>query len=287
MIEMGIEDTITYIDTQISELISKMINARTKHIDAINKILTKIQSIQSQANLSYRQGRTYDLMSKVEDGVNQQFDIEKPRYQLSYTGSKMTLSYDSESIDVPSVPIFVFEPQNVPNRMQEIGEEMLLRNILVVFPLSANIEEEADIENAYAKYYRVEFANRVLNPSDVTFAAPKSIPLPNPILTPKGFEADEGIIYHRILHIGGVEYFFSIGCYFGRFLIDITFSGGYTFSDQKYDGIMFHITTDYDGDVNFQIFNNRYGKGNLVEGIYQRFVGLIGFQNNNMMVEIE
>jgi len=132
---MGIEDTITYIDTQIQEVIGKIIQARTKHIDAINRILQKLNEIQQGASLTYRLGTTYDKMVKVENGTLQHYDVTKPTIKLNYTGSKTTLSYDTGSIDVPSMPVFHFETRNVPNDMAEINEKTLIQNLLVCFPL--------------------------------------------------------------------------------------------------------------------------------------------------------
>jgi len=287
MIKMGIEDTITYIDNQISELISKMIDARTKHIDAINKILTKIQSIQSQANLSYRQGRTYDLMSKVEDGVNQQFDVEKPRYQLSYTGSKMTLSYDSETIDVPSVPVFVFELPNIPDAIHKIGEDLISKNLYLMLELSANVEEEPNIQNSFGKYYKLEMQQRAIGGAEIVFATPKRIPLPSPLQILKSFKPDEAFIYGVDLHIDGVEYWFSIGAHFGRMVTDLKAITGEQLTDIEYDAILFYCTTNYPDDCWWIIFNNRYAKGNLVDSIYQRWVIMYAYQNRAMIVQVE
>ena len=284
---MGIEDTISYIDSQIQEMISKILNARSKHIDAINQILTKIKSIQDEAGLTYRQGATYDKMSKVETSSLQQFDIQRPKYTLSYTGNKMTLHYDSETIDVPEIPFFVFEPPNIPNSIHAIGQDLLSKVLYVMLEIDANVEESPDAQNAYGKYYRLEYSSRVLGPDTVTFATPKPVTIPVPIMTIKSFDFDEGLIYSKTLHIDGVEYWFSIGAYYGMVTMDTKDIDGATITDVKHDGIMFYCSTNYTNNCWWLIFNNRYAKGISTNGTFQRFVIMIGFQNRPLLVQVE
>ena len=285
--KMGIDDTISYIDTQIQEMISKILNARSKHIDAINQILTKIKTIQEGAGLLYRQGSTYDKMSKVETSSLQQYDIQRPKYTLSYTGNKMTLNYDSETIDVPEIPFFVFEPPNIPNSIHAIGQDLLAKVLYVMLEIDANVEESPDAQNAYGKYYRLSYSSRVLGPDTVTFATPRPIAIPLPIQTVKSFEFDEGLIYSKTLHIDGVEYWFSIGSYFGTVVMDTKDVDGTAITDVKHDGIMFYCSTNYPDNCWWLIFNNRYAKGVFVDPIYQRFVVMIGYQNRPLLFQVE
>jgi len=272
MIEMGIEDTITYIDNQISKLIKEMINARTKHIDAINKILTKIKSIQNSANLTYRQGRTYDLMSKVEDGVNQQFDVEKPRYQLSYTGSKMPLSYDSGTIEVPSIPIFVYEMPNIPNTVHELTIETLRKAILIFFPASVNVEEPPDVENAFGKYYIPQITGHIPTSATETIISGRKLVFPECYITIDNYTHEEYYLLQKTLHIDGVKYSWTVNIRFGKLQYDIGFMGVNTINDLKSDAILISIATKFDGNVFYRVFNKSFDKGELISDIYYRFI---------------
>jgi len=284
---MSIDETLTYIDNQISNVISGIINARAKHLDAINKILEKIKSIQEAASLDYRLGTTYDKMVKVETPTATQFDVERPRYRLQYVGAKMGLQYNGEGIMVPSVPIFIFEPTDVPQNIHEIGEELLARNLLICFPRDVEFVEEPDIENAFAKYYRFDTVERAIGCPPLAFLTVKRIPLPEPVLAMSSYEFEEGTIYNRKLHINATEYSFTIGVYPGRAVGDLETVGGILVSDVKIDSILFYCTTDYPEQATWCIFNNRYDKGPLVGSAYIRYVILLAFQNRAVMAAFE
>jgi len=277
MIEMTIDDTIAYIDGKISELISKMINARTKHIDAINQILTKIQSIQSQANLSYRQGRTYDLMAKVENGVNQQFDIEKPRFQLSYTGGKMPMSYDSGTIEVPSVPFFVYEMPKIPNTIHELTLETLRKAVLIFFPADVNVVEEPDIENSFGKYYVPQLLAHVPLSGEITTISGKTIAFLEAYLTVDKHTHEEYYLLQKMLHIDGVKYAWTVNMMFGKLHYDINYYAGGTISDQVADAILISFATNFDGNVFYRVFNKSFDKGELIADKYFKFIVIMDF----------
>ena len=284
---MSIEDTINYIDGQIGSILTQIINARTKHLDAISKILDKLKAIQN-VSLNYRLGTTLEKMVKVETGQLTHFDITKPRFQLSYTGNKMTMQYNGRTIEVPSVPIFIYDPSGIPNNIHEIGREMLSANLKIAFPVDTEFAEAPDLENAYTKYYELEEVAPALGAgATVEFPETKYIPLPDPVLSLTSFEVDEGYTYSRVLHQNSNSYTFSISAYYGRSHGDVETIGGKLATDVKLDSILFICTTDYEGDVRFCIFNNRYMKGPFIDLMYQRWVLLISFQQHMMMASIE
>mgnify|MGYP000167912132 FL=1 len=209
---MSLDETIQYIDNQIGEMINKMINARAKHIDAINAILTKIATIQESAlnGYTYRQGRTYDRMVKVETGAVSQFDIGKPTMRLKYIGSKMPLYHDSTEIQVPETPIFVFDFPEPPKTVHEVGIELLRQSLYTMFPVETDIVTPPDVENAFGKYYKMSPKHHILGDYIFSWTAPPPVGAPPTIVTPVDFTGKEKWVFERILTIGSVERQFHI-----------------------------------------------------------------------------
>ena len=277
MIDMGIEDTINYINTQIANLIGKVINARGKHIDAINKVLEKIQAIQNGASLIYRQGTTIDRMAKVESGTHLQYDVTKPKLQLNYTGGKMPLSYDSGTIEVPSIPIFVYEMPKIPNTIHEVTLEMLRKAILIFFPADTNVTEEPDIENSFGKYYVPSLLAHIPLSGEITTISGKTIAFLEAYLTIDKHTHEEYYLFQKILHIDGVEYSWTVNIMFGKLQYDINYYAGGAISDQVADAILISIATNYGGNVFYRVFNKSFNKGELIGDIYYRFIVIMDF----------
>jgi len=226
-------------------------------------------------------------MVKVETGAVSQFDIDKPTLKLNYIGDKMTLYHDSNEIQVPEIPIFVFELPSPDKTVHDIGIDLISRNLYVMLKPDANIEESPDVENAFGKYFKLSLNQHAIGHQDITFGVAKAVCLPTPFMWIKGFKYDEGFLFYRELTIDGSSYFFDIGVYPGVYVYDAKDIDGALQSDVEQDGILFVATTDYPGDCWWIIFNSRFTKGVLTDSTYQRIVLMYNFQNRAMLYKIE
>ena len=285
---MSLDETIQYIDQQIGEMINKMINARTKHIDAINAILTKIASIQDSAlaSYTYRQGRTYDRMVKVESPITLQFDIEKPTLKLQYIGNKMSLYHDSTEIKVPETPIFVFEAPSPPATVHEVGIELLKQSLYMMFPVSANIVTPPDVENSFGKFYKMDLYDHNISDYSFSWTAPPPVGLPPSILTVIDFTAKERWYFRRDLTIDSELKWFNMLVYPGVIKYNMKVPGSTEETDIESDAILFRCATEYTDDMFWIIFNNRYEKGIAQDSMYLREVLMISWQNRIVFKQV-
>ena len=264
----SIDDVITYIETQIGEVLGKMINARTKHLAAIEKMLDKMNTVMKEKTYLYRQGRTYDRIVKVERSDVTQYDIEKPTLKLNYVGGKMSLKYDTETIDVPEVPIFEFTPVETPQLAYEAGVGNLENYLYVMIPAGVDVEEAPDAENAFGKYYKLSMNVRVDTPAELTFSPAKPIGFPFPVFHMSSFKYDEGWGYIRTLTIDGSSYDFQIMSYPGRALGTIKDVDGASV-DIGFAGVYFVLSTNYGGNCYFLIGGNSYARGEKINDLYE------------------
>jgi len=135
----AINETLQYIDSVIEAIISDMIMVRTKLLEASQKILDKIKSLMEATTYTYRLGDLLDKAVKIETDMIKQSDISKPRISIKYTGAKTTLFYNGYEIQVPEIPVFVYEPTNVDKGIHEMGIEMIKKNIVLKFPLTSRM----------------------------------------------------------------------------------------------------------------------------------------------------
>jgi hypothetical protein len=276
-----LEKAIQYIDEKISDVIGLMLDARKKHLDALNTYLTKLKTIQSQASatLSYRHGYTFDRMVKVETPTLQQIDVKRPKIKLSYTGDKMSLSYNTESIQVPSVPIFLFDLKPPPKNVHDIGIGALHRNMLLQLPTNVSPVEAPDVENSFGKYYFLPIVAHVYEENSKTFTTPWRIAQPLPIMSITSISWKDFYSLVRTLHIGGYSYDF---CMYIRPCV-ITYNqielDGSAQTDLKTNGIYISCVTQYQDEHYWVVYNNRFPKGALENQYLVRHIVMVDFQN--------
>jgi len=285
---MGLDETIQYIDQQIGEMINKMINARAKHIDAINTILTKIASVQESAlsGYTYRQGRTYDRMVKVETGAVSQFDLERPTLRLQYTGNKMSLYHDSTEIQVPEIPIFVFDFPEPPKTVHEVGEELLKQSLYMMFPPDADIATPPDVENALGKYYKLDLYAHNISDYSFSWTTAKHVGILPTVLVPTSFVAKERWYFRRDLTIAGELKWFNVLVYPGTVTYELRYSASSVESDVTTDAILFRCATEYPNDMFWIIFNNRYKKGLPQDSMFLEEILMVTWQNRTIFFEM-
>jgi len=276
-----LEKTLAFIDEKIGDVIGLMLDARKKHLDALNVYLNKLKTVQSQASarLDYRHGYTFDRMVKVETDTLKQVDVRRPKIKLSYTGSKMSLSYDEKSIEVPSVPVFVFDLKPPPRNVHDVGIDVLHRNILLQLPTTVSPSESPDVENAFGKYYFLPITSRSIDEGSRSFPTPWRIALPLPIISITEIAWKDRYVMSRTLHIDGYEYDFSVTirpCTLTYNQIDLD---GSAQTGLKANGVYISCITQYQDEHYWVVFNNRFSRGGLEAGYRTRYIIMFDFQN--------
>jgi len=265
-----LSNALNTIDNYISEMISKMINARKKIIDASKKTLDTIDTLLTQMPYSYnyRLGHVYDPIVRVDFTGLSTRDIHKPRMQLQYQGAKMTLTYDTDkTIEVPSVPQFIFTPPNMPQVFTELTLDLLRRSVYFKFPADATIDEPPDVSNAYNKFYISTYSDsQIVEGEFTTDIAGKVIPVIDVILTIDKFKYHAFDVLGRTLHSNNVEFKLYLGIYKGEVIGTATYPTGASQSDVTLDSYLLIFTViDYEPPVSCLFFNNELKKGQYDE----------------------
>jgi len=281
-----LDETISEIGSYIQTIIQDMINFRSKRLDASIKVLNKLKEVMDAVLYTYRLGELYDKAIKIERPAFKQYDVVKPSLQLKYTGGKTRLYTDSAYIDVPSVPVFVFEPVSSGYAIMNASTEQLRRNISLKFPITTNIAEEPDMENAFGKYYFPDFAGWSFHYTSNTFYAGKKVTLMGMIMSINAILVYQYYVFQRKLTIDGVEYLFAIDVNFGKVIATTTTVQGQEIENVEYPCSWFELLTDYPGDVSVILYGNEYTRGPLQGEMYVRDILMVFFDSSAVMYQL-
>jgi len=281
-----LDEAINEIDSYIKTIIQDMINFRSKRLDASIKVLNKLKEVMDTVLYTYRVGQLYDKAIKIERPALKQFDVVKPSLQLKYTGGKTRLYTDSAYIDVPSVPVFVFEPISPNYATLHAGTEVFKKHLALKFPINAEIEELPDVENAYGKYYFFEDVTYVPIYKDFTSFSGKRITLMGMIMEINLIATSYYYNYIRYLTYNGVQHLFYVNVYLGRVIATTTTVSGQEIDNVEYPCTLFEFVTSYPEDVNIIIFGNEYRKGEVINDLWYKYVLMIIYNGVPTMYEL-
>jgi len=255
---MGLDEAIQKIDNYIQQIIQDMIDFRTKRLEASSKVLDKIKALMEALTYSYRLGELYDKVIKIERVGMAQRDITAPRIQVKYTGSKMRLYTDSTYVDVPEVPVFVWETKKGDQLSYEAGVETLRRNLAIKLPTETSVEEQPDIENTFGKFYFLDFYGYSYEYVENTLYSGKKISLLGIVYEIQNIKIQHRVYFKRELTINGTKYLFNIVFGFGRLYGSQYFDPSTTITDIELPCTLISFTTDYTGQSSAIIFGNEY-----------------------------
>jgi len=278
-----LDEAITKVDSYINELIKDIILFRKKRIEASEKVLSKLSELMDKTTYLYRLGELYDKVIKVEKTGIGQADITRPRITLSYTGGKTPLTYNGYAIEVPSVPVFIWEPKKPDLVAHEAGIEAIRRNVVVKFPIEADVEEPSDFENTFGKYYFLEIAGWSHDYIPTTEYAGKKITMMGMIMEINTIAIYQYYLLQRQLTVDGNTYFFNVNPKFGKVIGTTTTVAGAEVSDVEYPCTLFTFFTDYGGDCSAIIFGNEYTRGPPADSGYIRDILLVYFNGTPIM----
>ena len=272
----AINEAIAYIDTLIETIIQEMILFRTKRLEASQKVLDKIKALMDATVYTYRLGDLLDKSVKVETDRLKHYDLTKPSLKIRYTGPKTRLWLNGNYLDVPEVPVFVFEPTNTDLAAHEMGVSMLERNILLKFPVDTDIAEEPNIENAFGKYYYLKYSGPYYGPKTLDWLTGKKLAIFGFVFELDTVEAVHTYVFTKSLTINGVEELFAATAYFGKLTGKRYVDPSTTIENLEYPVTVFELTSTYAGDHSFIVFSNEFSRGiETPEGYYRRTVALV------------
>jgi len=280
---VSIDETISKIDTYIQNIINDMINFRTKRVEASSKILDKLKTLMDQVSYIYRLGELFDKAVKVETESLRQYDLSRPRLKISYKGAKTDLFYNGNYISVPTVPVFVFETKKAEDLSLEMTAEALRRNIMLKFPIDANISEPPDMENAYGKYYLLDYMGFTYYYAEVTRFAGKKVTMMGMIMSIDKILYYLTYVFGRDLTIDGSTYSFRVSIHVGKIIATTTTVQGTEVPGVEYPCTYFELLDKYGGDFSYIVFGNEYTPGPEYVGWYTRNVLLVYFNGTPVM----
>jgi len=231
-----VEEAIAQIDSYINAIIQDMIKFRTKRLEASSKVLDKIKALMEAISYSYRIGELYDKAIKIETETLKQRDISAPRIKLSYTGPKTTLLYNNYYVEVPEVPVFVWETRKPEQLAYEANVEYLRQNIAVKLPVNVNVKEEPFIENGIV--YELD-----------------------------NIKIQHRVYFRRFLTINGTQYLFNVWLGFGKVVGKQYVSPSTTFENIEVPCTFISFLTEYTGESSIIIFGNEYTSKSFETGV--------------------
>ena len=271
----AIDEAIAYIDTLIETIIQEMILFRTKRLEASQKVLDKIKALMDATVYTYRLGDLLDKSVKVETDRLKHFDLTKPSLKIRYTGPKTRLWLNGNYIDVPEVPVFVFEPTNTDKAIHEMGVSMIERNIMIKFPLDANVAEPPDFENAYGKYYKLAYTGVPFEYLTINYLAGKKLAIFGFAFEVDTIEAYHSYRFERILTLGSEQHSFTVYAYYGKLIGKRFIDPSTTINNLEYPVALIELLSTYGGSHSYVVFGNEVTRGNLVDSYYKRTVAII------------
>jgi len=267
-----IDEAIAYIDDCIETIIKDMITFRAKMLDASSKVLDKVKALMDATTYIYRLGDLYDKAIKVETDVLKQADIVKPRLKLQYVGAKTSLMYNSNYIEVPSVPVFVWEPKPPEGVSHEMGVEVIRRNISLKFPIETNIAETPDVENAYGKYYSLEYRGMSYEYVEILMYDGRKLNIFGAAMEIESIPIYMTYYFRRTLTIDGTQYLFYINFRFGKVIMHRYIDPTTTIENVEYPCTLVTFGSEYGGDVSAILFGNEVPRGPKLDAVYARDV---------------
>lgn len=254
-----LDNVIDKINGYIKQIIQDMITIRTKYVEASEKIIDKMRYLLDQKSYNYVAKRLYDWVVAIETPSAIMSQAYAPEMKLQYSGAKMTLQYDSEYIEVPSVPVFVFEPQPIAQRIDEITS-VAVSNAVLVRVKKAEGLEPPDYENAYNYFYRLNYDFPISPDGYATYDLPAK------------FISLWGVVYQLS------KFIVYSGAHLSRWIIKdqkkasaridigkvIVTKDTY---DVEIDAVRMYLTTDYDGELGFIVYGIDVGKGTYLEDV--------------------
>jgi len=253
-----VEEAIAQIDSYINAIIEDMIKFRTKRLEASSKVLDKIKALMEAISYSYRIGELYNKAIKIETETLKQRDVSSPRIKLSYKGPKTTLLYNNYYVEVPEVPVFVWETRRPEQLAYEANFEVLRQNMALKFPVETNIAEDPFIENALGKYYLLDLSGYSYAYGSFEYAPIGRLSIHGIVFYPKAFEYQHMIEFRRTLTIDGNQYPFIVKLYFGTLLGDQYIDPSTTFEDVRVPATHIAFVANYTGECSLILFGNEY-----------------------------
>jgi len=279
-----LEDAISYIESQVDYIVLKMIEARKKFVECAEKVNDKLLSILND-NYTYRLGKTYDDIVKVEKTGMKQSDVYRPSIKLEYIGDKMPLYLPTGSIEVPSTPFFVYERPSAEQLMGKISASYIERGVTFELPPDVTVSPDPDYEDAYGKYYAFRFVQKIIASIEITEPAGVRFTPTLHVNEIQSFVSKVAFSFWRAVNIDGTDRSFALWTRHGIVKCKVYYSETGYVDNVEYDGVYMVFTTNYD-NVMYNVFGKRFNKGVYEAGEYRKDLLLVDVAGRIHMLEV-
>jgi len=248
-----LDQVIKKADNYIKDLVSRMIEARLKIIDASSKTLELLKYLLKEKTYEYTLGSVYDPMIRVKPRTFQLQDIQRPTIQLSYVGGYKTLEENGTFYRVPAVKDFIFTgftPSTTVLNPDEIAAylsiDQAIQSMAIRIPKEYSTDPAPDYEDDYWKYFKLELVAEGLDEKDWSAPAGFQFPWYHGVIKVTKFHSYHYADLQRIITIDGTTAQIGVRVRTGKYYTTYEISPGSYWSDVLGEGLYVLLLTDSD-----------------------------------------
>ena len=273
-----LQNAINSIDSYIDAILSDLIKYRLNRVQASKLILEKLRTKYLNSwSLSYAQKQIHKMKVALSKGSITSAEALPPSLKFNYNsevGGYSTLTHETGTIDVPQVPVFVFETPSVDDFLHSFSKQVFEDILLARFALDVNIDETPDYENAYGKYYRLRFDGEVVEENSMTLYDGKAIVFSGTTLVLHTFYWKVRQVFRKYLTIDGASKLFQCWIARGTYEVEVFTPTGSSYPSSL-DATWISFETDYEGDVTWYGAGREFKKGVLQDSLYVKDVLMV------------
>ena len=270
-----LQNAINSIDSYIDAILSDLIKYRLNRVQASKLILEKLRTKYLNSwSLSYAQKQIHKMKVALSKGSITSAEALPPSLKFNYNsevGGYSTLTHETGTIDVPQVPVFVFETPSVDDFLHSFSKQVFEDVLLARFALDANIDETPDYENSYGKYYRLQFDGEVVEENSMTTYSGKAIVFSGVTLVLGTFYWKVRQVFRRRLTVDGATKLFQCWIARGTYEVEVYAPTGSSYPS-VIDAMWLSFETDANIDVTWYGAGREFKKGVLSDTFYVKDV---------------
>jgi len=287
--KQAIQDAINTINSYIQSLLSDILKWRLNRVNANKAVLSAFRTkVLESWQLNYEQIEMHGKRVGLRKGSLAPARASLPKLSFNYNaevGGKMSLNIEEGTIDVPSVPVFIYEQVATPKMIRDLTAESSRQVIVVRIPYDVDTETP-DFEDANFKYFSIPFSESVLVDLQETDYDGKTIMVSGQLLTLHTFKYNNIYTFNRDITIGGYNYGFTVQVKHGTWNVDAEYYTGTT-KNVDIEALLITCVTSYTEDFNWVIGGRVFGRGQETAlGTYKKDLALIVWMATYHIIEL-
>ena len=284
-----LQNAIDVIDGYVDAILQDLIKYRLNRVQASKLILEKLRTKYLNSwSLSYAQKQIHKMKVALAKGSITSAEALPPSLKFNYNGEVggySTLTHESGTIDVPQIDVFVFEPPVVDDFLHSFSKQVFQDVLLVRFPLAAEVDEPPDYENAFGKYYRLQFSSEDITGGELTAYDGKAIVFSGVTLILHTFKSKVLQTFRRLLNIGGTDYYFQCMISRGKYEVEVYAPTGSSYTS-TIDAVWIHFSTDYQEDFVWYSMGREFGRGTQQDSLWIKDILVVIWNGTPQVFEL-